>query len=138
MAAEEESGVSGRKSCLSTTEFARLEHACSVVAAGLGYPPYLVGSSTESPDYRDIDLRVVMPDEEFDRLFASSKAAAFPGGLWGLLCLSVSHYLSAVSGLPIDFQVQRMTEANERFGGKVRNPMGHGFRQFAGGGDATT
>lgn len=126
-----------RKSHLTTLQVARLEHACSVVADGLGHPPYLVGTATGSSGYRDVDVRSILPDDEFDRLFTGSKADEFPGGLWGLLCLSVSHYLSAASGLPVDFQVQRMTEANEKFGGLPRNPMGHGHRQFAGGGDAT-
>lgn len=125
-----------RKSYLSTIQFARLEHACSVVADGLGHPPYLVGTATESADFRDVDLRVILPDEEFDRLFAAENGDGFPGGLWGLLCLSVGQYLADVTGLPIDFQIQRMTEANEKFGGKPRNPMGHGHRLYAGGGDA--
>ena len=107
-----------------------------MVANGLGHPPYLVGTATERPDWRDVDLRVIMPDDEFDHLFVSGKDD-FPGGLWGLLCLSVGQYLSDMTGLPIDFQIQRMTEANEKFRGKERNPMGHGFRLYAGGGDAT-
>jgi hypothetical protein len=131
--------MSDRKSYLNVVQFARLEHACSVVADGLGHPPYLVGSSTESSDYRDVDLRVIMPDDEFDRLFTSTGSAAFPGGLWGLLCLSVGQLLSDMTGLPIDFQIQRMTEANEKFNqadGHARNPIGHGYRTYAGGGDA--
>jgi len=109
-----------------------LEHACSIIVKGLGHPPYLVGSSTERPDFRDVDLRAILPDEEFDALFAPW---ADRQEFWSLFCLAVSSYLSQVSGLPIDFQVQRMTEANEKHGGKPRNPMGHGFRLFAGGGD---
>ncbi len=126
-----------RKSYLTTLEFARLEHACSVVADGLGHPAYLVGTATQSPDFRDVDLRVIMPDEEFDRLFGGLDfhRIEFPGGVWGLLCLSVSQYLSDATGLPIDFQVQRMTQANEKHGGKPRNSMGHGYRLYAGGGD---
>jgi hypothetical protein len=53
-----------------------------------------------------------------------------------LFCLGVSAYLSQVSGLPIDYQVQRQTQANEKHEGP-RNRMGRGFRNFAGGGDAT-
>lgn len=124
-----------RRSFLTTLELARLEHACSVVAEAFGAPPYLVGSTHETRSFRDVDVRLILPDEEYDRLFAD-RGGAFPGGLWGLLCLSVSQYLSDVSGLPVDFQVQRMTEANERYEGQPRNPVGHGWRHFAGGGDA--
>ena len=80
-------------------------------------------------DFRDVDLRTILADDEFDALFKDRE-------FWSLFCLAVSTYLSQVSGLPIDYQVQRMTQANEKFAGKTRNPMGHGFRLFAGGGDA--
>lgn len=126
-----------RKSYLTTLQLARLEHACRPVADAFGTPPYLVGTATESADWRDVDVRLILADDEFDRLFDVSPAHEFPGGLWGLLCLTVSNYLSDTSGLPVDFQIQRMTQANEKFGGKPRNPLGHGHRQFAGGGDAT-
>ena len=52
----------------------------------------------------------------------------------GVLCLAISAYLSERTGLPIDFQIQSAREANERHGGKPRNPLGMG-RIFAGGGD---
>ena len=55
---------------------------------------------------------------------------------WELLCLTISAYLRDRTGLPVDFQIQRTAEANERFGDKPRNPVGMG-RVFAGGGDAT-
>jgi hypothetical protein len=137
MSPDPESGAKSRKSYLSTLQLARLEHACSVVAKAFDHPPYLVGTATESPDWRDVDVRLILPDDEFDSLFKYRGGKDFPGGLWGLMCLTISHYLADTSGLPVDFQIQRMTEANEKFGGKPRNPLGHGFREFAGGGDAT-
>ena len=125
----EEEGERRRVSFLTTVEFHKLEHACSIVAKGLGHPPYLVGSVAEKPDYRDVDLRSILPDDEFDAKFGSDIE------FWGLFCLGVAAYLGQMTGLPIDYQVQRQTEANEKFAGKTRNPMGHGFRNFAGGGD---
>jgi hypothetical protein len=59
---------------------------------------------------------------------------------WQLLCLTISAYLSQRTGLPVDFQIQRVREANERYGGKPRNPLGmsgDAARIFAGGGDGT-
>jgi hypothetical protein len=123
-------GERPRKSFLSTLEFHRLEHACAIVAHGFhGKVPYLVGSSTDRSDYRDVDIRSILPDDEFDARFGSDIE------FWGLFCLGVSAYLTQVSGLPIDYQVQRQSNANEKFKGKTRNPMGHGLRNFAGGGD---
>ena len=55
---------------------------------------------------------------------------------WELLCLAISAYLSERTGLPVDFQVQRAREADERYDDRPRNPLGMG-RIFAGGGDGT-
>lgn len=119
-----------RKSALSTLQFARVNHACVVVYEALGDPPYLVGSATRNEGFRDVDIRSILADDEWDAMF---KGKAF---FWSLFCLGVSAYLSDVTGLPIDYQAQRMTEANAKFGGLHRNPMGMGARLFAGGGDA--
>jgi hypothetical protein len=116
---------------LNTVQLYRLEHACSVVATAFGSPPYLVGSAASEAQWRDVDVRSILPDAEWDALFAGREA------FWSLVCLAVSVYLSEVTGLPVDFQIQRQTEANTLHPHKFRNPMGHGYRWFAGGGDAT-
>jgi len=92
---------------------------------------YLVGTVNERPDFRDVDVRLILPDDRFDALFGHSPA------LWGAFCYATSRWLSADTGLPIDFQVQRQTEANEKYGEKTRNPLTGGLRRFAGLGDAT-
>ena len=50
-----------------------------------------------------------------------------PGRKHMLLFLNaaVSTWGAQVTGLPIDFQFQDMTEANNEFGGQPRNPIGH-------------
>ena len=116
-------------SALTTLEFHRLNNACMVVTEHFGHSPYLVGSATESADYRDVDIRLILADDEFDAMFPN-------GRLWSALCLGLSAYLSQASGLPVDFQVQRQTEANKKYS-KPRNPIGTRARWFAGMGDAT-
>jgi hypothetical protein len=116
---------------LTTAEFALLNDACVPVTAAFDSPPYLVGSVTQTPDYRDVDLRVILSDDEFDRMFDGKVL------LWSLLCQAIGHYLRNVTGLPIDFQIQRMSQANAKFPDGVRNPMGFSSRLYAGGGDAT-
>ena len=81
--------------------------------------PFLVGSAMERADWHDVDVRVIMPDDQYDDLAAiidvDRLGIAF--GLWG----------QETTGLPIDFQIQRMTEANERFpGAGRRNALGIG------------
>lgn len=120
-----------RKSFLTTAEFALLNDACVPVAAAFDSPPYLVGSVTQTPDYRDVDLRVILGDDEFDGMFDGKVL------LWSLLCQAIGQYLRHVTGLPIDFQIQRMSQANVKFPDGARNPMGFSSRPYAGGGDAT-
>jgi hypothetical protein len=108
-----------------------LNNACIPITEAFGHPPYIVGSSTERDDYRDVDVRSIIPDEDFDAIFNHREF------LWSLVCLAVSDYLSRASGLPIDYQIQRMTEANEKYVSGARNPVGMRARPYAGGGDAT-
>ena len=118
-----------RVSFLTTADFARLNYACVIVAEALRHHPYLVGSSVGKNDWRDVDVRSILPDDEFD--------ARFPDELqWGLFCLGVTELLCRMTGLPVDYQVQRMSEANAKYDGP-RNPLGVKGRGFAGGGDAT-
>lgn len=120
-----------RKSFLSTSQFALLNDACIPVNQAFDSPPYLVGSVTEGGDYRDVDLRVILTDEDFDHWFDGRIM------LWSLVCHAISHYLRDVTGLPIDFQIQRMSQANVKFPDGARSPMGFSSRPYAGGGDAT-
>jgi hypothetical protein len=78
-------------------------------------------------DYRDVDVRVILKDKAFDRMFG--KIADDHGEAHGdprrqLICAALSEWISNVSGLPVDFQIQRMTEANQAYAGELRNPLG--------------
>ena len=119
---------------LSTFDLHRLELACAPLwefarDEGDG-GVYVVGSVWNKPDFRDVDVRMMLSDEAFDRLFGHAPK------LWSLFCYAVTCQLRGDTGLPIDFQVQRQTEANEKHS-KPRNPVGLGIRDFAGLGDAT-
>jgi hypothetical protein len=123
------------KGCyLSALELHELDEACAPFLSAFGSHPYLVGSVSRRPDFRDVDVRLILADDEYDVLFAERK------GLWALLSRLGSTYLRARTGLPVDFQVQRQTEANEKFGdlGETpRNPLGsRSLLDYAGGGDA--
>ena len=90
-----------------------LDQACIGVARAFGTKPYLVGSAMEKGDWRDVDVRVMLDDDDFDRLFPGPVARVNP--LWSLLCVTISEHLSRVTGLPVDFQVQRVSDANARY-----------------------
>lgn len=81
----------------------------------LGGAPYLVGSALERADYRDVDVRTIAGDDAYDTFVATGIDLSF-------LHLSVSLWGRKVTGLPIDWQLQRMTEANDEFDGR-RHPL---------------
>jgi hypothetical protein len=117
---------------LTTADLYRLDIACAPLRRLINSPGgiYLVGSIEKGErDWRDVDVRLILPDEEFDALFGGKP------DLWALFSYAVSRQLADDTDLPIDFQVQRMTEANNHTG--PRNPLGRGARIFAGWGDAT-
>lgn len=120
-----------RKSGLTTLELHVLDVACRPIWAAFG-GTYLVGTAQTGGPFRDVDVRTILYDDDFDRMFGGEGGKA----VWSLFCLSVALMLAQQTGLPIDYQVQRMTEANAKYDGR-RNALGMGGRVYAGGGDAT-
>ncbi len=87
--------------------------------------PYLVGSALKGKQWRDVDVRLILTDEEY--------AALLPGcdplqehrcGKWVALCLAFSALGKQMTGLPIDFQIQQMTYANKTTEGEPRSALG--------------
>lgn len=106
-----------RRVCyLTVPEFFRLDWCCRGLLDAFGHPPFLVGSVMDRPDYRDVDVRLMLPDEQYAAMFPNKYAQL-------LLNAAVSDWLKAQTGLPIDFQFQDTTRANEEHPGK-RNPLG--------------
>jgi hypothetical protein len=125
-----------RTDLLTTTQMFHLDQACQLVSKAFGgRPPYLVGTAGVggAEPYRDVDVRMILGDDAFAEACPTRER-------WELLSLSIGAYLASRTGLPIDFQIQRLSEANAVHGGKPRNPLGllsTGGRIFAGGGDGT-
>ena len=91
-----------------------LEQACQQINAAFdGFGCYLVGSALERPDWRDVDVRLIMADEEFDALFPDAGRTWEFHPRWLLLTVAISGWLSKITGLPIDFQFQPQTHANK-------------------------
>lgn len=103
-----------RSNYLTREQLFRLDVACAPIAEVWGNP-YLVGSVNERADFRDVDVRLILTDKKY---------AKQPKEVWAFLGLVVSGYLREQTGLPVDFQVQPRTWANEKYPGKVRNPLG--------------
>lgn len=82
-----------------------------IVADYFGHVPYQVGSSLDSKDWRDVDVRLIIPDDEYaerfgePRNYTNLKVAA--------ITLAFCALGKAMTGLPIDFQVQPQSHAND-------------------------
>lgn len=77
--------------------------------------PYQVGSSLTTKQYRDVDVRLIVTDAEWIDLAAVLDIRR--------LNLTVTLWGQRVTGLPIDFQLQSMTDADVPEHGK-RNALG--------------
>lgn len=97
-----------------------LEQCCQIVNDAFGgYHCYVVGSALERPDWRDVDVRHISSDEEFYKLFPDAAENAWEqDARWLLLTIAISAWMSKITGLPIDFQFQPQTHANERHKGR--------------------
>jgi hypothetical protein len=104
-----------------------LELACQQINAAFGdFGCFLVGSAAERPDWRDVDIRFIMDDEKFAFLFPRAHAHSAlweHDPRWLLLTLAITQWLRGQTGLPVDFQIQPQSFANERHD-KPRQAMG--------------
>src|SRR5688500_10086623 len=89
-----------------------------------GHIPYMVGSATRSKTWRDVDVRLGLPDEGFAALFPGSHAGSLVDPLWSLLCAALSALATQQTGLPVDFQIQSQTHANKAYPDGRREPLG--------------
>jgi hypothetical protein len=115
------------QSYLSPPDLHRLDWACAPIVAAFGSPPYLVGSCLTRPDFRDIDLRLILNDDELAHMIDNNHKRRL------LFNIALSDLIAKSANLswPIDFQIQSMTEANGNPEHGMRNPMGlrwHGAR----------
>lgn len=97
-----------------------LDQACQPIREAFpDYGPYLVGTALDGP-HNDVDVRLIMQDEAFD---AMADGIGMPA-VW-FLGLAIGEYLASRTGLNIDFQIQRATQANAVHSIKRRNPLGY-------------
>lgn len=105
-------------SALSPRQFFLLDQACKPIFEAFGETPFLVGTALGRGPFRDVDVRLIFNDVHYDALrhVIGVSGIAFLG-------LAIGQYVASLTGLPIDFQVQRRTEASAQHEGP-RNPLG--------------
>lgn len=104
-----------------------LELACQHIQAAFGhFGAYIVGSCLDRADWRDIDVRYILPDDEFERLFPDAGENWELDSRWLLLTVAILRWLKDQTGLPVDFQFQPQTHANALHHGR-RSAIGRRF-----------
>lgn len=107
-------------SAFSPRQMFLLDEACKPLAKAFDADVYLVGTAgVRGQAYRDVDIRLILWDDAYDRL-----ADVHGEGGMAFLGIAIGEYLASRTGLPIDFQMQRMTEANANHPDGIRNPLG--------------
>jgi hypothetical protein len=111
-----------RSTFLLLADFERLEEWSAKVRSLAHEQPYLVGSVNTRPDYRDVDVRIILDDARFDAAFGGWDGKFDPRRV-RYLNRALSAWGQRETGLPLDVQIQRRTEANAKYDGE-RNAMG--------------
>lgn len=86
----------------------------TVIRDYFGHVAYHVGSSLDRKDWRDVDVRLIMPDDEFTALYGSNQSSTCNRKL-AAVTLAFAALGKEMTGLPIDFQIQTRTWANEHY-----------------------
>jgi len=97
------------------------------VHAAFGDYPYHVGSSVLGKTWRDVDVRLILEDAEYERMGLGDPKYPHHNKKWVSLTLAFSALGKSMTGLPIDFQIQQQTDANENYSQKdgcVRSALG--------------
>lgn len=117
----------------------KLDLACKHLNEAYGgFGCYVVGSALERPDWRDVDVVLILEDEAFRREYPGTTDSTFEFDTkWLIHMVALSEWLKTQTGLPIDFKIQPQTWANrvhstkgengEPGHGKRRNPIGMRF-----------
>lgn len=100
---------------LTTVQWFNLNTCIQPICKVFGYQVFLVGSVLTRKDWRDVDIRVIWPEQSYTGILDNEHGRKVIG-------MMMSEWLAARTGLPIDLQLQTMEEA-KAYDGK-RNALG--------------
>jgi len=86
--------------------------------AAFGEVAYHVGSSLtteKTTHWRDVDVRLMLDDDVWEQMQLGNPANPHGNAKWRAFCIVFSDYGRRVTGLPIDFQLQQRTHANDKY-----------------------
>jgi len=94
-----------------------------IVEDYFGHTAFQVGSSLKSKDWRDVDVRLILPDDEYDAMFGKERLN-YVDPKFAAITLAFSALAKEMTGLPVDFQIQRQSYANKVYGTEWRSALG--------------
>lgn len=89
-----------------------------------GEHPYLVGSALRGKDWRDVDVRLILDDETYIAWGFGTPTETHHSPKWVALVLAFSALGTRMTGLPVDFQIQQRTWANDAYKNERRSALG--------------
>jgi hypothetical protein len=96
----------------------------AVLYAAFGEVAYHVGSSLmKKRDWRDVDIRILLDDEKYNTMGFGDPKRPQDNAKWVAFTLAFSALGRQMTGLPIDFQIQERTYANETFKAQPRSAL---------------
>lgn len=93
-----------------------------IVRDYFGHVPYQVGSSLTTKEWRDVDVRLILPDDEYAERFGHVHASYVAPKL-AAITLAFAALAKEMTGLPVDFQIQPQSWANEKYGDHRRSAL---------------
>ena len=98
-----------------------------MIWSAFGHYAYHVGSSVFGKTWRDVDVRLILEDEKYERMGLGDPKRPHENKKWVALTLAFSALGKEMTGLPIDFQIQQQSDANDTYSqkdGNVRSALG--------------
>lgn len=94
-----------------------------LVNDAFGDYPFLVGSAAVGKQWRDVDVRLVLADEDYERIIGRVDIDERDNPRCDAFGLAFSELGRKMTGLPIDFQIQRRSSANRMFPSRPRHAL---------------
>lgn len=105
-------------------ETLKLERFGEMLRAVFGPCIYHVGSSAErKKPFRDVDVVAILDDETYAAMGFEHSHDEFSNAKWRAYCEAFSLLGRDITGLPVDFKIQKCSKANEDHKG-VRSALG--------------
>lgn len=104
----------------------KLDEFGSQLWSAFDKPAYLVGSALKGKNWRDVDVRMILDDDEYEKMGFGNPRDTHRNAKWVAYVLAFSALGREMTGLPIDFQIQQQTLANEQYPtrGNPRSALG--------------